>query len=231
MSELRFPWESDPFPTAAKLPLLPSLEPTPKKRGRRPIHHARPSADGPGWLYLHLTVSGPAAEVAGFATAARGSGVIPWQIDYAAIEEDIFNLAASQPPHRRTLTIEGCRILARQFRHRVEARQDRAAALIGTSRACPLDLHTLLPIPVPLLERGPKHSSALAWLMANWGTTDGLRQVAERTKPSAGRRLPGGHAVVGYGFFTAGDSPSAAVTQLERRWPGLRMALKPRPSS
>ena len=231
MSELRFPWESDPYPSK-KPSQLPSLEPTPKKRGRRPVSPDRPSTGtGPTWLYHHLTISGPAAEVAGFAAAARGSGIIPWQIECTAIEEDIFNLAASQPPRRRTLTIEGCRILARQFRQRVEARQDRAAALVGTSRACALDLHTLLPIPALLLELGPKHASSLTWLLENWGTTDGLRQVAERAKPYTGRRLPVGHAVVGYGFFTAGDSPAAAVTQMARRWPGLRMALTPRPSN
>jgi len=32
-----------------------------------------------------------------FAAAARGAGVIPWRLDLARIEEDVFNLAAAQP--------------------------------------------------------------------------------------------------------------------------------------
>ena len=141
------------------------------------------------------------------------------------MEEDIFNLAVSQPPHRRTLTIEGCRILARQFRHRVEAHQGRAAALAGRSRACPFDLHTLLPIPAAVLHLGATHPQAVTWLRENWGTTDRLRQVALRPKPSAGRRLPTGHSVAGYGFFTDGSIPAAAVRQLQARWVGLRFVL------
>ena len=135
MIELRFPWEggppregdpprgSDPAPGAPP-PLLREVERPPKPRGRRPTATVAESAGttSPAWLYHHLTITGPADTVAGFAEAARGPGVVPWQLDFAAIKEDIFNLVASQPPHRRTLTIEGCRILARQFRQRVEAR-------------------------------------------------------------------------------------------------------------
>jgi hypothetical protein len=87
------------------------------------------------WRYYHLTISGPAGTANGFAAAASGSGVIPWRLDFAAIEEDIFIRAVSQPARERNLTVEGCRILARQFRERVEARQGRAAALIGRSQA------------------------------------------------------------------------------------------------
>ncbi len=139
--------------------------------------------------------------------------MIAWRLDTTAVEEDVFNLAVLQPLHRRSLSVEGCRILARQFRHRVEARQARAAALLGVSRACPLDLHTLLPVPAALLQLGPDYPQTLAWLRQNWGTTDKPRQVVERPKPSIGRRLPAGHSVVSYGFFTQGDSPVAAVRQ------------------
>ena len=100
---IRFPWDSD---AAAVVPPLPPPEP----RSR-----ARPSgaAAGPGrsrdgaigsdgssgtwWLYHHLTIAGPADAVAAFAAAARGAGVTPWRLDFAMLEEDIFNLAASQP--------------------------------------------------------------------------------------------------------------------------------------
>jgi len=35
--------------------------------------------------------------------------------------------------------------------------------------------------------------------------------------------------VIGYGFFTGGDTPDAAVATLASRWPALRLALHPRP--
>ena len=149
----RYPWDSDAAP--AEPPSLPPADPpVPKRRGRRPRATTwAAKAVPPVWLYHHLTVRGPDDTVAGFATAARGSGVIPWQLDFDVIEEDIFNLAATQPASRRNLTITGCRILARQFRARVEARQARAAALVGRSRACPFDLHMLLPVPATILFR------------------------------------------------------------------------------
>ena len=147
----------------------------------------------------------------------------------------------AQPLGLRTLDVAGCRILARQFRDRVEARQARAAALVGRGRvgavsqagaapwACPFDLHTLLPVLDPILRHGPTHPAALAWLAAHWGTGDGLRHVAERPDPRPGRRLPRDHAVIGYGFFTGGDTPHAAIGALAPRWPALRLTLQPRP--
>jgi hypothetical protein len=167
--------------------------------------------------------------VGNFAAAARGSGVIPWQLDFAAIEEDVFVRAVSQPARDRKLTVEGCRILARQFRERIEARQARAAALVGRYFACPLDLQVLLPVPDAVLRLGPTHPSALSWLAAHWGVTDRLRQVVERPKPNVGRRLPVGHAVIGYGFFTLGGTPHAAINRLATGWPALRFRLVPRP--
>ena len=158
-----------------------------------------------------------------FVEAARGSGVIPWRLDFNRIEEDVFNLAVAQPRERRTLTVEGCRILARQVR---------AAALVGNSRACPFDLQVLLPVPQAVLQLGPADPASLAWLSANWGVTDGLRQVVEREKPTIGRRLPSGHAVIGYGFFTAGETPHAAIAEIGSRWLALRFVLLlPRPPS
>jgi hypothetical protein len=217
----RTPWQTD---AVCPLPVLASA---PRPRGRRPAVLAR--RDPPTWLYHHLTVTGPVDAVATFAAAARGSGVTPWLIDSAAMEEDVFNLAASQPAGRRSLDIAGCRILARQFRDRVEARQARAAALVGRSRACPLDLHTLLPVPAAILQLGPMHPAALAWMMQHWGVSAGLRQVTQLADPRPGRRLPKDHAVLGYGFFTGAQTPHATVTQLVPRWPALRFGLQPRP--
>jgi hypothetical protein len=239
---VRYPWEQDPPPAAT--PVVP--EPQTKRRGRRPagsaptVTAAAPSIQQ-AWLYHHLTLSGPADRIGAFAAAARGAGVVPWRLDFAAIEEDVFVRAISQPPSHRHLTVQGCRILARQFRERVEAHQARATALVGQSRACPFDLHTLLPVPAAILQLGPMHPEALAWLAAQWGT-DRLRQVTERIKPPIGRRLPKTHSSIGYGFFTAGNdgpgtaashrlgSPYAAIARLGDLWPDLRFLLLPRPA-
>ncbi len=228
MTAYRTPWVAEPA-AEATLPPPALIAPRPKKRGRRPNALAKREPITQAWLYHHLTVTGPGPAIASFAAAARGAGVIPWLIDSAALEEDIFNLAASQPAARRSLDIAGCRILARQFRDRAEARQARAAALVGHSGACPFDLHTLLPVPAVILQQGATHPAAVAWLQQHWGVSDGLRQVAELADPRPGRRLPQGDAVLGYGFFTAAETPHAAVAQLAPRWPALRLALQPRP--
>jgi hypothetical protein len=195
------------------------------------------AAAAPDWLFHHLTASGPVESLENFATAARGSGLTPWQLDFAAIEEDIFARAVTQPTRQRSLTVEGCRILARQFRERVEMRQARAteharegSELVGQSLACPFDLHALLPVPGPILQLGPSHVDAQAWLAAHWGITDRLRQVVIRETATTGRRLPRGHAVIGYGFFTDGETPHAAVENFAKRWPALRFLLVPRPA-
>ncbi|MEJ1976604.1 MAG: hypothetical protein WDN49_11380 [Acetobacteraceae bacterium] len=181
---------------------------------------AVPSLDDqrPGRAGIGLCRSGPRV------------GIIPWTLDFGQIEEDVFNLAASQPPARRNLTIAGCRILARQFRERVEARQAKAAALVGHSRACPFDLHALLPVPATIRLLGPAHPTALAWMAQHWGVTDSLRRVAEQPRPTTGRRLPAGSRVIGYSFFAANETPDAAIAQLGADWPGLRFVLQKRPS-
>ena len=222
----RTPW--DPTPVAPSLP--PALPSPPKRLGRRPTTAPTTSVEASSpWLYHHLTISGPAEVVTAFAEAARGSGIVPWRLEAARLEEDIFNLAASQPGAIRSLTIAGCRILARQFRERVEDRAARATARVGRSRTCPFDLHTLLPVPGAILELGPTHAEAQAWLSANWGLTESPRQVTERPGATAGRRLPGGYRVIGYSFFTARETPHAAIDQLRPLWRTLRFVLQPRP--
>jgi len=234
MEAFAYPWDTP----SARLKAAPDPDAPPPKtkpRGRRPAALTRAAAVAPGiianWLYHHLTISGPAEVVATFAAAARGAGVTPWQLDFAAIEEDVFARAVSQPAIRdKHLTVAGCRILARQFRERVEVRQARAAALVGQSLACPFDLHALLPVPADVLQRGPSDPAALAWLAKHWGISDRLRQVAVRPAATTGRRLRKSHAVIGYGFFTFGETPYAAITRLGERWPGLRFRLVPRPA-
>jgi hypothetical protein len=231
---VRTPWEDiprEPVP-AAVAPTLDGAITTSKRRGRRPAAAVTNTSvnAAPAWLWHHLTVTGPAAEVAAFAEAARGPGVIPWRLDFEQIEEDIFHRAVAARGGRDGLSIDGCHMLARQFRQRIEARDARATALIGQSRACPLDLHVLLPIPEEVLQRGPTDPTSLAWLARHWGTRDDLRKIVERPNPSPGRRLPAGHAAISYGFFTAGETPRAAIDQLGARWPALRFALTPRPA-
>ena len=233
MAAFRYPWEAEPVPVAPSSPPDPEEQPR-KRRGRRAaarIHPASPVATPPQWVYHHLTISGPAETVAAFAVAARGSGVIPWQLDFTALEEEVFVRAVAQPAGHRNLTIDGCRVLARQFRERVEARQARAAALVGRSDACPFDLHRLLPVPAAILQLGPTHPDARIWLAAHWGIIDRLRQVVERPKPGTGRRLAKHHTAIGYGFFTDGETPHPAIAQLGVRWPALRFVLVPRPDA
>jgi hypothetical protein len=205
-----------------------------KPRGRRPastLHAREPGRrPAPDWLYHHLTTSGPAERVQEFAAAARGAGVVPWRSDGADIEATVFNIAVAQPARGQKLTVEGCRILARQFRDRVEVHQARAAAQVGHSLACPFDLHTLLPVPDDVLQLGPTHPLARAWLAANWGVTDSPRQVTVPEGATTGRRLPRGHGVISYGFFTRGESPDAAIAQLAAQRPALRFRLVPRPA-
>jgi hypothetical protein len=226
----RAPWDPDPIPEQTPAPPAPpAMHPPPRRRGRRPAETRAVRAEPSNWLYHHLTVSGPAATVAGFAAAARGAGVTPWRLVADQLEEDVFLRAASQPPAERQLSIAGCHILARQFRSLVEAHHVRAVARIGRSQACPFDLHALLPVPAAILQLGPIHPAALAWLSEHWGITDRLRQVIERPDATTGRRLPRGNAVVGYGFFTAGETPHAAIARLATRWSALRFVLRPRP--
>jgi hypothetical protein len=228
----RAPWDeaapTTPAGGAASTP--PPSVPVSRRRGRR-RGVARAVGDAaPGWLYHHLAVSGPEAAVNEFAAAARGAGVVPWHFDGAVFEEDVFHLAAGVPARERSLSIEGCHILARQFRTLVEDHLARAAARVGSGKECPFDLHALLPVPAAILALGATHPDALAWLAANWGVTDRLRQVAVRPNATAGRRLPRGHAVIGYGFFTPGETPHRAIVTLAARFAALRFGLRPRPA-
>lgn len=236
--QIRFPWETDPE-TRAPQPGPDLLDPAPaapRRRGRPPASAGRQAEPGAGegaggWLYHHLLVSGPAPEIASFMAMARGAGVVPWRLDGAQLEEQVFIQAVSQPPERRGLSVAGCRILARQFRDRAEARHAKAVALVGVSRACPFDLHALLPVPDAILALGPRHPDALAWLTAHWGARDGLRQACLLGRPKPGGRLPAGHHLVGYGFFTAApETPQPAIGALETRWRMLRFRLVPRPA-
>ena len=141
----------------------------------------------------------------------------------------MFTLAVATPPSERRLSVAGCRILARQFRARVEAHHALAVARVGRSLACPLDLHALLPVPDDVLRPRPDRSGGAG---LDGGPLGHHRSAApgQRAPPGTGRRLPPGHRIVGYGFFTAGETPHAAIAALAARWPGLDFVLRPIPA-
>jgi len=168
--------------------------------------------------------------VAAFRAAARGAGVIPWHLDLDRLEEDCFHLLVSPPaPQHRTLSLAGARILAGQLRDAVARRHDLAVARVGRSRACPLDLHALVPVPDALLRLGPDDAASLAWLWEHWGTTQALRHVAEDTIFSgAGRdRLAPGDAAFAINFWSADWTPWRALARIAARWPALRFDTSP----
>jgi len=247
VTEFRFPWDEAPVRPSRPREAKPSVPKRPRGRPKdAPTNHpgtvapaAAPKALArPGtvttagdavvhhtdWLPFRLTVHGPAEAVEAFAAAAAGPGVTPWQVDFAAMEEDVFHRLASLYPRTGRLSLEGCRVFAAQLRERAEDRHRQVLVAAEGSRARPLDLHALLPVPPALLALGPDHPDARHWLRTHWGTEE-LRRV-ERLPAPKGRR-PTGQAEVGWGFFAAEAGPAAAVRRLARAWPDLRLALTP----
>jgi hypothetical protein len=177
----------------------------------------------PDWLHHRLTVSGPAADRTGFRAAAAGAGSIPWQLDWDRLTEDWFHWLVSPPaPQQRTLSLAGARVLAGQLREAAARRHALAVARVGHSRACPFDLHALIPVPDRLLRRGPDDPASVAWLWEHWGTTQALRHVAaESPGPRTARRQDA------LTFWSADWTPWRALAQLRQRWPALRFDLRP----
>ncbi len=180
------------------------------------------------WLSHRLLVTGPAAAVAAFGNAAAGAGSIPWQLDLDSLAEDWFHRLVD--PAHRTLSLAGAQMLASQLREAVEHRYAVALARVGHSRACPFDLHALLPVPAAILQHGPDHPAALAWLWQHWGTTQALRHVAVDTTPAKGvvlPPLPVGEDRLRLRFWSADWTPWRALTRLQAEWPALRFAVQP----
>ena len=230
MTRLRTPWDEVPEPVRAGPDAPLRRQGPPKRRGRRPAAGgtAAPVAtDLPPWLRHHLEVSGPDAALATFVAAARGPGTVPWRHCPARIEEDALNILLAQPSAERNLSAAGCRILARQVGAAVEARHAQAVARDGQDRACPLDLHALLPVPDVLLARGPEGPEVLGWMRAHWGVTAALRHPARRLAATAGLQAPAECGAAGWSFYTEGGTPHAAVAQLRLRWPTLQFDLAP----
>ena len=173
----------------------------------------------PDWLQTTLTLTGPADTVAACRTAAAGAGVVPWATDYDRLEEDWFHLLIAPPPQRRGLSLHGARILARRLREAAWAQHEEAVSRVGASRACPFDLHALVPVPPEILRLGDDHKQALVWLWENWGTTWPLRRVEALPTP--------GEATFRVRFWSADWTPWPALARIRVRWPDLRLKARP----
>ena len=137
-------------------------------------------------------------------------------------------LVAPPPQQQRSLSLAGARILAGQLRDAAARRHDLALARVGHTRACPFDLHALLPVPADILRRGPDDPVALAWLWAHWGTTDALRHVTAAPAAVPDRRRTDARAVVlTVHFWSADWSPWRALAAIGEGFPGLRFDLQP----
>jgi hypothetical protein len=233
VSEVRSPWDQLPPPVVRERleKTVPDPDAPKPKLGRKRKSKAN-DGQGPddGWLFHHLIVVGPTEDISMFQADARGPGIIPWRLDYTAIEEDIFNLTVSQPPAVRGVSVEYCRDQARQFVERVQAREARAAALAVSGRGCPFDLQVLLPIPSDILELGMRHPAAIAWLAQHWGTEHRLLQVATSLEARPGRRIPADNRFLGYRFYTVDHAPTAAVQAIAQSRPRLSFTLRSRPT-
>ena len=184
----------------------------------------------PDWLHHTLVVSGPADAVASFRHAAAGSGIIPWHLDLDRLEEDAFHLlVAPSPPQQRSLSLAGARVLAGQLRDAAGQRHQAAIARVGRSTACPFDLHTLVPVPDPILRLGPEHPEAVGWLWQHWGTNQALVGVQEDRYAILGRhpvprRDP---QALHVSFWSADWTPWRALKAVADAWPQLRFQIRP----
>jgi hypothetical protein len=185
------------------------------------------------WLHHRLAIIGMAEQLAAFRRAAAGAGVIPWQLDLDRMEEDVFHLLVAPPSSQpRTLSVAGARVLAEQLRDAVGRRHERAVARVGASRACPFDLHALVPVPDAILRLGPDASVAAAWLWEHWGTTQPLRHVAEDIMAGQEMRRRSALAAaeqdaIHVTFWSADWTPWRALATLAECWPRLRFDARP----
>ena len=168
------------------------------------------------WLYHHLDIAGPETAVTTFTERAAGAGTIPWRLDLDQIEEDSFHALAGA----NALSLMGAQVLAGQLRDAVGRRHRLAVSRVGHSRACPFDVHSLLPVPDAILCLGPDHPDALSWLWTAWGTTDALRHVTRRSSCTP--------TCLSLAFWSADWTPWRALATVRADWPDLRFTVRPR---
>jgi hypothetical protein len=195
---------------------------------RRTVSHPAETDDGgrsdaplaladTDWLRNVLTVSGPAAVVARFRAAARGTSAVPWHLDLDHEEARLYAPMAGQGA--------AARALARELREVIAARHDRVLARWHEPGGCPLDLHRLIPIPGAILALGEDAPEARRWLWAHWGTTLPLRQVRLHDE-QPDRRLRRSARMI-YEFRSADWTPWQALRRLRFDWSHLVFAVQP----
>ena len=232
--------DPDGHPTAQAAPVLPPVDPPswpPERPGPGADTQAVLAQAAPlrlahtDWLYHRLTVTGP-ADRRGSARPRCGRGR-RHPLAARPRPPGRGSLSTRSSPHRprssaasaspaRASSPTSCATA-------VAARHALAVARVGRSRACPFDLHALLPVPAALLRRGPDDPAALAWLWTHWGTTEALRHVTRLTAafPTSRprRRVRPSFRVT---FWSADWTPWRALVQLAEQWPALRFTLQPR---
>jgi hypothetical protein len=178
------------------------------------------------WLRHDLVVTGPTIAITAFQSAAAGAGAIPWHHPDQHLEEEDRFLALVNPPDGSPgMRVAAARVLARQLRDAMDTHRQRVIALAGRSRACPLDLHALLPVPLGVLSRGPDDPVSIAWLRRHWGVVQALRHV--RLRATTLDRRQRRSARLDYAFWSADWSPWAALIALRTHWPTLVFDLRP----
>jgi len=173
-----------------------------------------------------MVITGPSSAMAAFLEAAAGPGNIPWEYPDLDLEEEDRVQALVQPPDgSRGLDVESARVLARELREAIFDHQKKVVAAAVVSRACPFDLHSLVPVPAEILQFGPDHAASLAWLQSNWGTTRGLRHVQLLAgKPESVKRKTVRRTME---FFSADWTPWAALAAIREAWPVLGFDVRP----
>jgi hypothetical protein len=172
----------------------------------------------PDWLAHRLTVGGPADAVSDFVRAAGGSGTVPWHHDVDRLAEDWFHLMMAPPPHRRSVSAAGARVLAGQLRDAMWESHARTTARMDARRS-PFDLHALMPVPSGMLRRGADAPESLDWLQRHWGTTWPLRRVERLGTPDA--------ASFACSFWSADWTPWPVISALRTRFAVLSIEVVP----
>ena len=174
-----------------------------------------------------MVVTGPADDVAALRHAVAGAGAIPWYYPDADLEEEDRLHALLHPPDGSPgLSLHGARALSRALRGAADAHHARVlAAVEAGSRACPFDLHALLPVPDRVLRLGPHDPPSLAWLRRRWGVVRALRHV--RLRDGAPDRRLRRSARLHYEFWSADWTPWAAIEGLRQRWPAVVFDVRP----
>jgi hypothetical protein len=151
---------------------------------------------------------------------------IPWQYSGRDLDEEDRVHALMYPPDGSPgLRLAAARVLARQLGEAVAVHQDRVVEAAGHSRACPFDLHALVPVPPSILHLGPDAAASIAWLRGHWGVVRALRHVRRHAEPPD-RRLRRS-ARLRFEFWSADWTPWAAFVAIGKDWPALVFDVRP----